>query len=308
MRRHRVLAAGAALLAAPAVAYAAAPANDAPGGAAEFEAFTAGNLPDGETAAEQQGVADLSEATADKGVARCLGRLSFAKTVWFKIPASDAPQHVRIEASSPSGGTSEVPDLALYASARPRLAQACDGPAAGERSSSAAGVEARLRAGVSGLVQVGRSAGQSEAAVVASLRTTPIEAAGKAPAGDVARKAPRAAIGTTGRVTLGGATLTAEDPAQPACPAAATVWRRTAITRAGRHRVVVRGGAAGSVTAFVGARPTADNAKACANRRTATGAIALTLRVKRGQTLWTRIGADAPAAGAKAKLRVKRLK
>lgn len=306
MRRSLITGAGVVALAVPAIAFAAAPANDTPEGAGDFQAFTSGNS-NGENAAEREGLVDLTEATADKGIRRCLGPKSFARTVWFKIPAADTPQLVRVEASSPSGGTSEVPDLALYASTETREAQACDGPAAGERSTSAAAVEARVPAGAAGLVQIGRTAGQTEAAAVASLRTIALPAT-KAPKGDIAGKAPRLPVGKARRVPLGGATLTAEDPAQPACPAAATVWRRTKITRAGKYRIVARGAAAGSITAFVGKKPTANGAKACANRRNAAGAVALKVALKRGTTLWTRVGADAPAASASSKLRVKRLK
>ncbi len=303
---RRLMLAGATLLAVPAVAFAAAPANDGPDGAAEFDAYDAGNLPSGTKAGERQGLADLTEATADRGVPRCLGRGSFDRTVWFRVPAADTPQLVSVEASSPSQGTAEVPDLALYVSGQTKVAQSCDGPATGSRATSAAVVAARLPAGTSALVQVGRSAGQQEQRVVAALRATPLEKV-KAPAGDQARKAPLARVGRTQKVALAGATLTAEDPAQPACPAVATVWRRTKVSRGGRHRVVVRGRSVGAVTAFVGKRPTANSAKACVNRVKPGGALALKVRVRRGGVLWTRIGVDGPTSPGAAKLRVKRL-
>lgn len=283
----------------PSAAAAAPPANDAPAGALEFEEYTAANgMPD-----ERQAVVDLTEATADRAP-RCLGGSSFAKTVWFKVPAGDSVRRVVVEASSPSGGTSEVPDLALYVGGQSRLAQACDGAAVGKLMTSAAAVEAVVPAGKPLLVQVGRSGGQVEQRVIASLRTQAAPAA-KAPAGDTARKAPFL-TGARSKIALRGATLTAEDPAQPACPAPATVWRKTELTR-GRYRIKVRGTDAGSVTAFLGKRPTADNAVGCENRRKPKSALTLVLAAKRGAVLWTRIGADDVGQGAKVTALVKRL-
>lgn len=307
------------LLALPATAAAAPPANDRPQTAAEFTPFTAGNLPEGQLAEERQAVIDLSEATADRGVPRCLGKKSFARMVWFVVPASAAPRTVRVEASSPSGGTSEVPDLALFVgtAAGPQGGhpQACDGPAAGARSTSAAAVQARIPANRTVLVQIGRRAGQFERRVIASLRVTdagapdlfgtPTPPALPAPAGDVAGRAPRLPLDVRRRVGLAGATLTDEDPAQPACPADATVWRRTKVRRTGRHVLVARGRGAGSLTAFVGRRPSADGARACVNRARSAGPMTLAVDLKRGDTLWTRVGADQTAARAAVVLAVR---
>ncbi len=306
---RRLILTAAALLVLPATAVAAPPANDAPAGATEFEAFTAGNLPAGQTAAERQGVVDLSEATADAGVPRCLGPVSFAKTVWFRVPAAPVTRLVKIEASSPSGGTGEIPDLALFVGAaggaQTAEAQSCDGAAVGALSTSAAEVDARVPAGRDVLVQVGRSGGQAEQRLIASLRTTDLPATA-APAGDVATAAPALRIGSGEGVPLTGATLTEEDPAQPACPAPATVWRRARAPARGTYRITVKGPAAGTLTAFVGARPTADGARACVNRANAGGPLVLPVALRRGATLWTRLGTDNPADGASAAVVIKR--
>lgn len=296
------------LLLLPGVAVAAPPANDSPQGAIDFEKYSAGNLGGGKTADEEQAVIDLSEATADKGVPRCLGAGSFARTVWLKVPAADAVRRVAVEASSPSGGTSEVPDLALYVGGQSKVAQSCDGPAVGTLLASAAAVEAVVPPGRPLLVQIGRSAGQMEQRVVASLRADRLEGAPKAPRGDVGRRPPLLKVAKRKRIALSGATLSAEDPAQPACPAPATVWRRTPITANGRYRVKVRGTDAGSVTLFSGRRPTAANALACENRRKPKSALTAVVKLKRGRLLWTRIGADDIGAGAKVTAIVKRLR
>ena len=284
------------LLAGPALA--APPPNDGPAGALGFEEYVAENG----TPEDRQAVLDLTEATADRGIARCLGAGSFAKTVWLKVPAADAVRRVAVEASSPSGGTSEVPDLALYVGGQSKVAQSCDGPAVGRLMTSAAAVEAVVPAGKPLLVQVGRSGGQMEQRVIASLRTDQLGRRRKA-AGDRARRAPLLPVGKRRTTRLSGATLTAEDPAQPACPAPATVWRKTRVARPGRYRVKVRGTAAGSLTVFAGRRPTAGNAVACENRRKPKSALTVVVRAKRG-LLWTRIGAD---RGGRATVIVKRL-
>lgn len=276
----------------PGVALAAPPANDAPGGAVDFETYGASNLPQGTPADERQALIDLSEATADPGVPRCLGAGSFARTVWLKVPASETAQRVAVEVSSPSGGTSEIPDVALYVGGQHKRAQSCDGAAVGDLATSAAAVEAVVPRGKPLLVQVGRSGGQMEQRVIASLRAAAIKHAPRTPRGDIAHRAPRLRFATLRRVRLSGATLTAEDPAQPACPAPATVWRKTLVEAPGRYRTKVRGTAAGSVTTFVGRRPTAGNAVACENRRRPRSALVTVVRVKRPSLIWTRIGAD----------------
>lgn len=298
-----VLAVLAALVLAP-TAVAAPPPNDAPAGAIEFSAYGAGNLGEGQTATEREGVVDLTEASADPGVPRCLGAGSFERTVWFRVPAGTLARAVRVEASSPSGGSSDVPDLALFVGGQTTEPQSCDGPAVGPLASSGALAEAFVPPGQDVLVQVGRSADQAERRVIASLRVTDLPF-GPAPLGDAFTDAPRVGLTPAGaEVGLAGATLTAEDPAQPACPAPATVWRRTALRRRGIHRVRASGAAA-TLTAFVGRAPTADNARACANRRSAAP-LTVAVRTRRPTTLWTRVGTDTGAADAVARVAITR--
>ncbi|HVL95638.1 MAG TPA: hypothetical protein VM266_07235, partial [Solirubrobacteraceae bacterium] len=105
---HGTLAA--ALLAALAVAapaLAAPPPNDAADTAVSFDPYVAENgIP-----REQQGIAELYEATPDAGVPRCLGSSSFERTVWFRVPEVQQPQILSVEAS---GRTLEVVDLAAF--------------------------------------------------------------------------------------------------------------------------------------------------------------------------------------------------
>ena len=204
----------------PAPAHAAPPANDAPAGAVAFSAVTAENG----LVAEQQGLAELAEAAPDAGAPRCLGPRSFAKTVWFRVPAAGTPQRVRVEGTGPSGASADVPDLAAYVqpagatAAAPATGepQACDGAASGGAAASvdpAAAVELRVPAGRDVLVQVGRSEGNTER-VVAVLSAQPLETL-PGPLGDEATRTPVVARDAAVVVALGGATLTEEDPAQP---------------------------------------------------------------------------------------------
>src|SRR5215212_947067 len=69
-------------------AYALPPSNDYPAGAAPFSPYTAENgVP-----REQQAFGELAEATPEPGTLQCLGPSSFARTVWFRVPAAGAPQ------------------------------------------------------------------------------------------------------------------------------------------------------------------------------------------------------------------------
>src|SRR4051794_26980849 len=103
------------LLAAP--AQAAPPLNDAFTGASVFASFTAENgVP-----TDLTGVAELVEATPDSGVPRCLGRDSFARTVWFRLPESAVATEVGFEAT---GRRLDVLDLAAYVQEETPLAPA----------------------------------------------------------------------------------------------------------------------------------------------------------------------------------------
>lgn len=292
----------AALLTAPALALAAPPANDTPAAAAAFAPVSAENQ-DGPVA-EREGLAELAEATPDAEAPRCLGRTSFARTVWFRVPAANTPQRVLVEATGPSGASADVPDLAAYVqpggAGAPVTAepQACDGAANGGAAGSAdpaAAVELRVPAGRDVLVQVGRSEGQAER-VVATLRTEPLEAL-PAPFGDQAISTSFLPRDEAVRIPLGGATLTEEDPAQPQCAAAGTVWRRVNAKRDGEHTITVAGAAVGALTAFIGPRPEADNALACANRVSKAGVTAVKVTARRKQVIWVRLGTDAVVSG-----------
>lgn len=300
-----VLAAGA--LGAPASTLAAPP-NDAPRGALAFRAVTAENG----TPTEREATALLTDATADAGVPRCLGGQSFARTVWFRIESAATPRRIKVEAS---GQTTAAPDLAAFVQppgatdTAPALAepQACDGPGspiadAGEGSSV---VDLHVPAGHQVLIQAGRNAGQAAESVLLALDATPLPAQ-PAPAGDRGDgTAPALPFGAAATVDLAGATLTEEDPAQPACPAAASVWRRVDVPAGGGTlRAVADGPGVGTLTAFPGATPTGDGALDCANRARGN-AVGLTFRARAGEPLWLRVGADA-ADAAPATLTVER--
>ncbi len=310
MRRAALLAAVGALVgAAPAAA--APPANDTPAGAIEVAPVSAENGP----VLERQGIAELTEATADAGVPRCLGRRSFERAVWFRVPAAPTPMRVRLDALATSGGPDETPDLAAYVqpgTPQTRIAQACDGRAAkpavlraaARRDGGAPGiadtgaaVELDVPAGQEVLVQVGRPVGSSLTRVLLAAGVDALPATA-APVGDRAGGARPYPLGRARLVPLVAATLTAEDPAVPACPAAATVWRRLRVTRTGRQVAAARGPGVGALTVFVGRRPTADNAVACGLG--APGGVAIGFRARRGQRAWIRVGtAGVPAPTAR---------
>jgi len=308
------LAAAAVLLGAamaPAPALAAPPANDAPGGAAEFTAVTAENgTPD-----ERQGIAELREATADAGVPRCLGPGSFARTVWFRVPAAGAAREVRVEGT---GRTTDVLDLAAFvqpagaAPGTPATAEpnACAGRGAGGADAGgepASGVALRVPAGRAVLVQVGRRGApgsEEDERAVLSLATTDLPATPR-PSGDAAGAGtPALGEGAARTVALGGATTTEEDPAQPACPSLGSVWRRYVPSTSGRRTIVADGAQAATLTLFAGERPTGENAVACVDRVRSSGALALELDARAGQPVWVRVGTDRPPADATATLRV----
>src|SRR3954447_14029371 len=96
-----------AVAAVPSPAAAAPPPNDAAGTPGVFGPYTA---EDG-VPAEQQAVAELAEATPDGGTPRCLGPLSFERTVWYRVPEQPSPAVVTVEAS---GRTLDVIDLAGF--------------------------------------------------------------------------------------------------------------------------------------------------------------------------------------------------
>src|SRR4051812_38313948 len=106
-RRAWLLGLLAAALTAPATPHAPPPPNDAPTAPMGFTQVTAENG----TPQNQQGIAELAEATPDRNVPRCLGPQSFERTVWFVVPPAATPQEIEVEAS---GRTLDVVDLAAY--------------------------------------------------------------------------------------------------------------------------------------------------------------------------------------------------
>ncbi|MDA0184788.1 hypothetical protein OJ997_31085, partial [Solirubrobacter phytolaccae] len=252
----------------------AAPANDAPAGATAFQSVTAENG----AVTEREAQANLDGATPDAGVPRCLGSASFERTVWFRVEAAGVPRRVKVEATGP---TTTPPDLAAFvqgANGVEALAepQACDGvgsPVA-DAGEGASVVDLHVPAGRQVLIQAG---GREADRLLLSLATTDLTPLA-APPGDHAAQAP---LGP-GTIPLAGATLTEEDPAQPACPAAASVWRRIDVPVAGRVRLVATGAA--TLTAFAGGE-----ALACADRRRAS--VELTVDAPAGPLL-VRLGAD----------------
>lgn len=296
------LAAGAAAVAAPG-AVAAPPPNDAPSGATAFETFTAENG----TPAEQQATARLAEATADAGVPSCLGAGSFARTVWFSVPAAAKGRELKVEGT---GSTTAVPDLAVFVqpagatgpvTAEPNV---CGGPGTGSADAGgepAAAVALRVPPGQAVLVQVGRRAEQGGEDVLLSLAQTELDLP-PGPAGDRAGDAPRVTAGVPADVALGGATITEEDPAQPACSSLGSVWRRFDAPAARAYAISVDGPAASTLTVHAGAAPTGDNALACTDRESSAGPIAVSINGTPGTPLWIRVGADRPANDAAGRL------
>lgn len=301
MRALPTLATAAAVLLLPAAAHAAPPANDAPTAPAAFAPFTAENGEPTTLTAE----APLAEATADPGVPRCLGSRSFARTSWAVVPKAAVARVVSVSALTPSMEPDEAPQLAAFVQpadgANTKEPQACD-EATGLLDRSAA-VELRVPAGRAVLIQVGQPAAAKATRALLELQTTDLPDAA-APPSDRATAARALPLGRNRTIPLNGATLTEEDPAQPACPAGGTVWRKVRIRRAGTYRVLATGRTLGTLTAFVGSRPRGAGARDCVNR-SRSDRMRLKLKLRRGNVLWLRLGVDRTDAGT-AKLLVKR--
>ena len=262
-----------------------------------------------------QAVAELAEATADGPVPRCLGPTSFARTVWYRVPAAAAPQELTVEAA---GRTLTVVDLAAFVQPPGATApvtnepNACSGLGAGGSDASeepTSGVTLRVPAGRDVLFQVGRR-GRAGAAenerVVVSLDARQLDPF-SIPAGDFADPAttPRARSRGGTIVPLFGTTTTDEDPAQPPCPSLGSIWRRLEITRSKpRSRLIsVDGASVSTLTIFAGSRPTGDNVLDCVTRSD-FGALQMRVPARRGRDIWIRLGSDRPRAGKNAEINV----
>jgi hypothetical protein len=294
-----------------ATASASPPPNDAPNAPAGFAPQTAENG----TPVDQQGIAELAEATPDKGVPRCLGPDSFARTVWFVVPPASTPQEISVEAS---GQTLAVLDLAAFVqppngdplNPATNPPNACGGVGSGGADAAeepTSGVALRVPAGRAVLIQVGRRGAPGSAdeeRAVLSLDTTPLPAPTAALAGDTAdATTPSAHTNRVTAIPLAGATLTGEDPANPPCPSLGSVWRRVVPKQGGPRVISVSGNEAATLTVYNGSLPTTANALDCVNR-VGRGDIQMEVPTRSGKPLWVRIGTDRPPDRTTASLQV----
>jgi hypothetical protein len=306
---------GAALAVAvvPSHASAAPPPNDGPAAAGAFAPYTAENgVPH-----EQEAIAELAEATPDSGTPACLGPLSFARTVWYRVPEQPGPQLVTVEAS---GRTLDVIDLAAFVqplqsvpptpppALQTREPNACYGLGAGGSDAAeepTSGLTLRVPAQQAVLVQVGRrgAVGSVDDERATLSLDVQVEADVGRPSGDRATAAPAIRGDRANAVDLAGATVTEEDPAEPACPSLGTVWRRVEPGRSGKRLIRVAGSRATTLTVFSGKRPTADNALDCVNRE-GRGSLQMVVPARRGRPLWIRIGTEGALDAAEASLEV----
>jgi hypothetical protein len=291
----------------PAAAAAAPPPNDLPQTAALFSPYAAENG----TPAELEGVIGLAEASPDPGVPSCLGRGSFLRTAWYRVPAVGVPRELTVDAIV---RTATVVDLAVFVQPGPEgppltlRPNACAGEGAGGADAAddrVASVSVRVPAYRAVLVQVGLrrvpAAPQDEAVVLALSET--LLGIDPAPAGDRAGLA-TPQLGRDGEdvVDLAGATTTEEDPVTAACPSLAGVWRRFVPRRGGRWTISARGRDVTSLAVFAGSRPSPEGSVDCVDRE-GSGTLALPVRARARRPLWIRVGTDRPARGARARVR-----
>jgi hypothetical protein len=290
-------------------ASAAPPPNDAPAGAAPFEVYTAVNgIP-----AERQAVAEPAEATPDPGVLSCLGSASFLRTVWYRIPATQTPRELTIEAS---GRTLDVVDLAAFVqpgagTTVTSLPNVCAGDGVGGGDSAGdrtAGLSIRVGPFRDVLIQVGRHGpvgNPADEQAVVHLAETALPV-GDEPDGDRASgTAPTIPKSGLTSVALGGATTAQEDPFIARCPAEASVWRRVRPPSNGRWTFTADGGDAATLSVFTGAQPTPASAVGCVDRQ-GPAPLMLPVPAKKGRLLWVRVGTDRPVPGATAQLHLRR--
>ena len=296
-----------ALAAAPA-ASAERPANDLPQSAAPLEPYTAqSGVPGG-----RQGFAELAEATPDGGVPRCLGEDSFARTVWFRVPATAVPRELSIDAA---GETTDGVDLAVFvqSSGTPLVSRpnACAGPGVGGADAAddpATEITIRVPSWRGLLIQVARRGNAGSAADERALLTvaeTPLDLISTPPGDRIGLSTPSLRRNGTGRVLLGGASTTEDEPAQPTCPSMGSVWRRARPAKSGRMIVSVSGRRAVSLAVYRGAKPTARSQVSCVDRE-GNGPLTLPVRVKRRKLLWVRVGTDRPSDNARARVALRR--
>jgi len=317
-------AAAAAIALLPAsAAHALPPGNDSPAAPAPFSPYTAVNG----TPFEQQGIAELAEATPDPRLVRCLGEESFERTAWFSVPASTVATEVTVDAS---GRTLDPIDLAAFVQPE-LLAEPPPPPAAPPAAAAQAAVNATVPNACSGLGDGGASSAQEPGNAV-SVRVPPnhpvlIQVGRRGVAGlpdderavlslrvgAIAtffpvlgdRAEPLTPVARAKRSTairLTDATITAEDPATPPCPSLGTVWRRLIPGNDVPRRISVAGRGAATLAVFTGSSPAQGRALDCVNRDDA-GPLEMIVPARKGRTLWIRVGADALTA-APARLQV----
>jgi len=307
--RSSLILASALTAVAAAPAPAAPPPNDTPAAPGVFEGYAAEGGPVGEL----QAVAELAEAQPDPGVPSCLGPSSFARTVWYVIPARDVPREFTVEAT---GRTTDPIDLAAFVANGPvlgtQMPNACSGVDAGGPATTedaASAITLRVPAFHGILIQVGRRGvpqSPDDDRVILSLADIPLPP-GVAPAGDRAGLATPRIPRDRGRTSVGlrGGTTTGEEPATPACPSYGGVWRRVVPRRSARLTFTVTGGHATSLAVFRGAKPLPDGFAGCVDRE-GPGPLMLPVRAEGGRSLWARIGMDRPDIGARATIHVRR--
>ena len=224
----------------------AAPFNDAPAGALQFERYSAANG----RPRDRQATAELVDATADPGVPRCLGAASFARTAWYWIAAGgDAAGHRRrglrphARRRRPRRVRAARRGDRPGDRGRPTRARAPGRAARTRRRSPPRAIALRVPAGRD-VLRAGRpprrpGPGGRRARAALARRA---QAAGRAPAARRRRAPGHAHRGAPRRATylaLRAATITEEDPALPTCPSLGTVWRRhraRQLRPAARHR------------------------------------------------------------------------
>ena len=293
-----------ALLLVPAAASAAPPPNDAFTAPGAFEGYSARNgFP-----IERQATAELAEATADAGVAPCLGPRSMARTVWYVIPGNPNARELTVEAV---GRTTDPIDLAAFVQDRaglvPVRANVCAGQGVfGDDATEDRTTALRLRipAFHQVLIQVGRRGAPrspDDDRAVLTLEEIALPPFG-APIGDrAAVTTPRVPRFGEAIVGLGGATTTGEDPAVPSCPSLAGVWRRARVNRVGAWTASAVGDAVGELSVFAGTTPRASSLLGCVDRE-GPGPLVLPVRVRTRRAVWIRLGTDRPGPESEADL------
>ena len=269
-------------------AHAARPDNDAPGAAGVFAPYAAAaGKPVGLSA-----IGELGEATPDRGMPRCLGKRSFSRTVWYRVPAIGATQLLSVEAV---GRTLALVDLAAYVQpnapgATVREPNVCDGFGGGGSDATiepTSAVSMIVPPNASVLVQVGRRGPRRarHRARLLSLDTFASDFLGPPP-GTSPPSAPRLRPGRA-FLSLAGATITGEDPAQ--APARASA--RSGARSSRQERAASSSASAARCDRgdrLRGRRPKGDNAVDCVIRR--APAARLDVPVKRNRPVWVRVG------------------